>query len=213
MWEEPMTALEPILMPVAIDELRPTQITVGYREVAEKRREWRERSQKSTRKAAEYVGRHLVPTVLGPGGRHYLVDHHHLALALHEEGMKDVLVTVMADLSALPKAGFWTYMDNRALCHPYDGAGKRRDYDAIPRRISALADDPYRSLAGELRRVGGFAKDATPFSEFLWADFLRRRVKAVQVKERFSAAVEKALSLAKSDAAAYLPGWCGPHTD
>jgi hypothetical protein len=26
-------------------------------------------------------------------------------------------------------------------------------------------------------------------------------------------ALEKALALAKSEAAAYLPGWCGPHTD
>ena len=44
----------------------------------------------------------------------------------------------------------------------------------IPKSIDALIDDPFRSLAGGLRRVGGFAKDTTPFSEFLWADFLRR---------------------------------------
>src|SRR3974377_1798791 len=37
-------------------------------------------------------------------------------------------------------------------------------------------DDPFRSLAGELRRAGGFAKDTTPFSEFLWPDFLRRQM-------------------------------------
>jgi len=42
--------------------------------------------------------------------------------------------------------------------------------------MADLADDPYRSVAGELRRQGGFAKDTTPFSEFLWADFLRRRI-------------------------------------
>jgi hypothetical protein len=28
-----------------------------------------------------------------------------------------------------------------------------------------LQDDPFRSLAGELRRAGGFAKDTTPYSE------------------------------------------------
>ena len=207
-----MSALEPILTPVLIAELRPTQITVGYREVAEKRREWRDRSEKSAKKAAAYLGRHLVPTVLGPGGKQYLVDHHHLALALHEEGMNEVLVTVTADLSALTKTAFWTYLDNRALCHPYDASGKRRDFDAIPKRIADLQDDPYRSLAGALRRMGGYAKDETPFSEFLWADFLRRRVKPRQLDEHFSAAVEKALAIAKTEAAAYLPGWCGPHT-
>ena len=208
-----MTAREPLLNPIPIAELRPTQITVGFREVGEKRREWRERSKKSGKKASEYLGRHLVPTVLGPSGRHYLVDHHHLALALLEEKEPDVLVTVMADLSALPKAAFWTYLDNRALCHPYDATGKRRTFDDIPKKIADLEDDPYRSLAGELRRVGGFAKDLTPFSEFLWADFLRPRVKVRQVNERFSAAIEKALSLAKSEAASYLPGWCGAHTE
>jgi hypothetical protein len=208
-----MIAREPVLNPVAIAELRPTQITVGFREVAEKRREWRDRSENSKKKAAEYLGRHLVPTVLGPSGRHYLIDHHHLALALEEEKQTEVLVTVAADLSALPKAAFWTYLDNRALCHPYDAAGKRRTFDDIPKRIADLEDDPYRSLAGELRRVGGFAKDTTPFSEFLWADFLRPRVKAKQIKEHFSAAVEKALLLSKAAEAAYLPGWCGPHPD
>ena len=208
-----MTTREPVLSTVAIAELRPTQITVGFREVAEKRREWRERSEKSPKKAARYLGSHMVPAVLGPGDRPYLVDHHHLALALHEEGQKEVLINVLTDLSSLSKAAFWTYMDNRALCHPYDAAGKRRDYADLPKRIAELADDPYRSLAGELRRVGGFAKDTTPFNEVLWADFLRPRVKTKLITEHFSASLEKALALAKSEAAAYLPGWCGPHTD
>jgi hypothetical protein len=201
---------EPILHPVKIEELRPTQMTVGFREVAEKRKEWRERSDQ---KAGEYLGKHMAPAVLGPKGRYYLVDHHHLVLALLQEKQTQVLVTVIADLSALSKASFWTYMDNRAWCHPYDADGKRRDFDAIPKQVSDLADDPYRSLSGELRRAGGFAKDTTPFSEFLWADFLRQRVRAKQINDRFSAAIEKAMALAKSDEAAYLPGWCGPHPD
>jgi hypothetical protein len=41
----------------------------------------------------------------------------------------------------------------------------------LPKTVAGLIDDPFRSLAGELRRAGGFAKDTTPFSEFLWADF------------------------------------------
>jgi hypothetical protein len=61
-----------------------------------------------------------------------------------------------------------------------------------------------------LRRLGGFAKDVTPFSEFLWADFLRRRMKRGLVEKDFSAALDQALALAKSKDAHYLPGWCGP---
>ena len=49
-------------------------------------------------------------------------------------------------------------------------------YGDIPKSIEDMADDPFRSLAGALRRKGGYAKDTTPFSEFLWADFLRRRI-------------------------------------
>ena len=66
--------------------------------------------------------------------------------------------------------------------------------------MTGLVDDPFRSLAGELRRAGGFAKDTTPFSEFLWADFLRRRVKRKIVENDFDHALEKALELAKSAA-------------
>ncbi|MBV9996947.1 MAG: chromosome partitioning protein ParB [Caulobacteraceae bacterium] len=205
-----MSQSEPILHPVAVAELRPTQITVGFREVAEKRKEWRARAGEA---AGEYLGRHMLPTVLGPKGRHYLVDHHHLALALRLEGAKHVLATVQADLRGLSKDSFWTYMDNRGWCHPYDAEGVRRDFKDIPPDADGLADDPYRSLAGALRRAGGFAKETTPFTEFLWADFLRSRVRRKQIESRFEAALVKAMELARTETASYLPGWCGPHPD
>jgi len=80
----------------------------------------------------------------------------------------------------------------------------------VPKRITDLVDDPFRSLAGELRQNGGFAKDTTPFCEFLWADFLRRRLKRKQLDDDFPDALVRALKLAKSGEADYLPGWCGP---
>jgi hypothetical protein len=55
--------------------------------------------------------------------------------------------------------------------HPFDDQSRRRDYADIPKAVIDLVDDPLRSLAGELRPTGGNAKDTTPFSEFLWADF------------------------------------------
>jgi hypothetical protein len=199
---------EPILTPVAIADLRPTQITVGMREVKAKRAELRARKAK---KIGKFLGDHMIPVIKGPRGRHYVIDHHHLSLALHGEGIKHVLVTVVADLSALTEDNFWTVMDHRAWVHPYDTSGRRRDFTDIPKSIEKLKDDPFRSLAGELRRIGGFAKDTTPFSEFLWADFLRRRMKRAQVEKKFSAAMERALELAKGPEAHYLPGWCGPN--
>ena len=61
-----------------------------------------------------------------------------------------------------------------------------------------MEDDPYRSLAGELRAIGGFAKDSSPFSEFLWADFLRPRIKPKAIKAHFEGALAEALVMAKS---------------
>jgi len=200
-------AREPLVKPIAIRELRPTQITVGMREVKEKRGRWRGLRGK---KKEKFLGTHMIPVVLGPKQRCYIVDHHHLSLALHEEGVRDILVTVVANLSALDTDAFWTVLDHKSWMHPYDAHGRRLHYADIPKSVGKLVDDPFRSLAGELRRTGGFAKDTTPFSEFLWADFLRRRLKRKLVEQDFNAALEKALAMAKNHDTNYLPGWCGP---
>ena len=198
---------EPRLHSVPITSLRPTQLTVGMREVEAKRKSWR---QHPDRKKPVFLGRHLVPVILGPKDQAYVIDHHHLALALHREGVTDVATTVVADLHDLPRDAFWIYLDNRGWLHPYDADGRRRGYKSIPKRLTQMVDDPFRSLAGELRLRGGFAKDTTPFSEFLWADFLRRRIKRHTVEEKFTKALEMAYGLAKGAEASYLPGWCGP---
>jgi len=205
-----MSVREPRLTPVAITDLRPTQITVGMREVKAKRKHWREMAEKKKDKDADFLGKHMIPVILGPKQRHYVIDHHHLALALHQEGVKKIAVTVRANLTALETESFWFVMDSRNWTHPFDDAGRRRDYKDIPKSVTELIDDPFRSLAGELRRAGGYAKDETPFSEFIWADFLRRRMKRKFVERDFQRAVEKALELGRSMDANYLPGWCGP---
>ena len=204
----PGNAREPVLKPVPILDLKPTQMTVGMREVNARRKHWRD--QGGARKRRAFLEKHLIPVILGPGGKHYIVDHHHLALALHKEGLKKAYVTVMADLSALDDDTFWFVLDQRDWMHPFDSKGVRRTPRAIPKNVERLDDDPYRSLAGELRRMGGYAKDTTPFSEFLWADFLRRRIKKKLVEKNFTRALERGLKLAKEKEASYLPGWCGP---
>lgn len=102
--EHPMvTVREPSLKPVDISDLRPTQITVGMREVNAKRKGWRE---KKGKKAGEFLDKHMIPVILGPNDRHYVIDHHHLARALYEEGVKDALVTVVGDLSMVDRDTF-----------------------------------------------------------------------------------------------------------
>ena len=203
-----MSPREPLLHTVPLAELRPTQVTVGYREVAEKRRAWAGRAEGDR---AAWLGRHMIPVLLGPKKRSYVIDHHHLTRALLEEGCEGVLVNVVADLSMLDRDAFWVFADNRGWCHPYDADGRRAGFDDIPRSIADLADDPYRSLAGALRRAGGYAKETVPFTEFMWADALRRRIKRREVDASFSGALLTALEFAKTRDARYLPGWCGPN--
>ena len=202
-----MTLREPTLTPVAIADLRPTQITVGFREVTEKRDAWKK---KSGAKSSAFLGGHMIPVILGPKGRPYVIDHHHLARALLEAGQTEILTNTVADLSTLTKDSFWVVMDCKGWCHPYDATGRRRDFADIPTAVADLVDDPFRSLAGELRRAGGYAKDTTPFSEFIWADFLRNRIKRSAVVADFDKTLKQALTLAKGAEADYLPGWCGP---
>jgi hypothetical protein len=203
-------AREPRVHPVPILSLRPTQMTVGMREVKEKRKRWREHGKK---KQADLLGKHMIPVVYGPDARYYVIDHHHLGRALHDEGVKEVLVTIVGDLRMVEREAFWGVMDNKRWVYPYDAKGERRSFRDLPKSIADLKDDPFRSLAGELRRMGGFAKDTTPFSEFLWADFLRRQVSRKAVEADFDKALEKAMAAARSKNAIYLPGWCGPADD
>jgi len=196
----------PVLKPVEIMSLRPTQMTVGMAEVERKRANWRKRMEKD---GATFLGNHMIPCVLGPKEVMWVVDHHHLALALHLEDVKHVFVSVVADLTKIDKATFTTYMENRNWLHPYDAKGERRDPDDLPKKITKMIDDPYRSLAGEVREAGGYAKDTTPFSEFMWADYFRRRIELKSGKSIPEDVLTKALVLAHSPKANYLPGWCG----
>jgi len=200
----------PILHATPIRKLRPTQMTLGMHEVGKKRKAW------ATAKLAKldlFLERHMVPVVIGPGKELYLIDHHHLARALLEENVDSVFVTIVDDLSMVKGEAFWTYMEFHGWTHPYDGKGRRRDYVDLPKSISQMIDDPYRSLSGELRDAGGYAKDAQPYAEFVWADFLRPLIKAKAIKRDFPAALAIAMRKAKSADASYLPGWCAGKGD
>jgi hypothetical protein len=180
-------------------------------EVNEKRKRWEKA--KAKKKDKDLAG-HMVPVVLGPDKLHYVVDHHHMARALHDAGEKLVFITVIADLTMVQPDAFWGVLDNKRWVYPYDAKGERHHFKDIPKSITGLKDDPFRSLAGALRRAGGFAKDTTPFSEFLWADFLRRRITRKDVDANFDKALKQALKLARDkEIAVYLPGWCGPASD
>jgi len=191
---------------VPLKQLRPTQMTVGFREVRAKQEEWAALGKK---KRIAAMAEEFFPAVMGPRNAYYILDHHHSAVALDREGAKDVRVGIVKDLSALGTEAFWVYLDHLSWVHPYDKDGRRRPLKEMPGTLSGLRDDPYRSLAGAVRDRGGFAKSDAPFLEFLWTNYLRATVKAKAVKSHFDKTVAQALKLAHSHDAQYLPGWVG----
>jgi hypothetical protein len=191
-------------MVLSVADLVPTQMTAGMREVEFKRRRWRERP---SCEAAQFLNKLRVPVVLGPDARHYLIDRHHLALALHDEGISELAVSVVADLSTLDIDEFWSSLESRNWTHPFDDDGQKRRYCEMPDTIEDLKDDPFRSLAGAVKRAGGYAKDKAPFSEFRWADFLRPRIPRELVERNFGRALVLAIQIAQGPEAAALPGW------
>ncbi len=197
----------PVSHPVKITDLKPTQMTVGLKEVETRATKIKELAGEDGEK---FVRKTVIPVVRGPKGHFYVIDHHHLCRATLLAGVEEVSVVAVLNLARLDKDAFWVFMDNIGLVHPFDERGKRCDYKDIPKAIEDMTDDPFRSLAGALRRKGGYAKDTTPFSEFLWADFLRRQFDRKDVEKNFASALEAAFLLAKKPDADYLPGWCGP---
>jgi len=184
----------------------PTQCTIGYIEVASKREEWRNLSKKAR---TTLLGQHWFPSILGPKNKTYIIDHHHLGLALHEEGIDRVKLTILKDLSWLGEDTFWRVMEFHQWVHPFNELGQRVPFNKIPTHIAKLMDDPYRSLAGLARKSGAFAKDITPYSEFLWADYFRSQIDKKKLLKSWEGAVELANEVAKKQEASYLPGWAG----
>ena len=191
---------------MAIDDLRPTQMCVGLREVAIKRQRWRQRNR--TERAAMLMAQ-PSPVVAGPLGRFYLLDGHHLVRALYDEGESALPVRLVADLSDVRADEFWDELRPRGWLYACCPGGEWVGASCLPPHVRDMVDDPYRSLAGELRRRGGFDKAPTPFSEFAWADFLRRHIDPEELARSFGWGVARALELAGTSEAAHLPGWHG----
>lgn len=193
---------------VPLDALRPTQVAVGRRAVAAKRRRLGSHAAKP-RKLARYLARRPIPAVYGPGSEIFIVDHHHLSAALADSGVASAYVEILDDYSSLTPAKFWSAMEARGLVYPFDETGRRVALSRLPRGIRNLRADPYRDLAWSVREAGGFRKTRAPFSEFRWAEFFRARIDRVLVASDYKRAVTQATALARSLAAAGLPGFKG----
>ena len=150
----------PALARARLTRLRPTQLSIGYAEVELKAWQW---ARLGKRQRVIELEQHVFPAVLGPSKAYYIIDHHHLGIALLQEGIDQVLLGVLDDLSWLEQSVFWRTLEFRSWAHPFDHKGRRRDYRDMPRSLLELEDDPYReprrngASCGRLRQRGAAA--------------------------------------------------------
>lgn len=178
--------------------LKPTQFSLGMKDVDDKIKRIKTRSKRSPHKE--------VPVVRGPGGKLYIIDNHHYVRAMWECGKIHVNVKVVANYSKLSMSAFWKAMIKMKWCFLYDqlGSGPHRPQD-LPECIRSMANNPWRSLAWKVREAAGYEKSPVPFAEFFWAEFFRKGMKNIDPLAKN--AIPAALKLCTSKKARRLPGF------
>jgi hypothetical protein len=190
-----------------VTELRPTQFALGMLEVEKKAKKLRAMKAGELK---EYLEGKPVPVVICLDKQAHIVDHHHLVRACWEIGIDKIVTELKADLSHLKPETFWEEMKRLGWTHLYDQFGNGPHAPALlPLNVRGLADDPFRSLAWAVREAGGFEKVETPFCEFHWADFFRKKVQLARTDFGMDKALKHALELAVKPDAKHLPGWTG----
>jgi hypothetical protein len=171
--DEPKDYLVGATYTVDVEDLRPTQFRVGEH-VVEQKYEKIENMSKEKRK--EYFESNKIPVVVGPKGRLYLIDRHHFARAVEEAGYTEVNIKVLKNWSSFDEVEFWQKMRAAHFVYQNDDVeGRMVAATDLPKRVADMKDDPFRSLAGDLRDEGYFnKKPGEYFIEFKWARALRR---------------------------------------
>jgi len=207
---------------VHILDLKPTQFVAGYAAVQQMRSHMNfllslEKQRK--RKWKKLIERKRIPVVIGFNSELYMIDHHHFGMSLwtsdRKMAKKQVLIKVVADLSHLSEDEFWLEMNKRGWLYLYFNGVGPLPPQLLPRDVRQLADDPFRSLARNVRGSRkGWKRTPIPFCELRWAEFLRSHASefdcAVPIDDKANVeALRIAYRLCRSDEAMRLPGWIG----
>jgi len=190
-------------------EVRPTQAAFGARALEEKVKGMAKLSKDELKDALEHDP---IPVVSAPDGRLYMIDHHHQALAAIDPrvGRKNAFFFLHTDLSKAPGGmdEFWAELKRRHWVREFDHLGRPIKIPrGLPTTIFGMLDDPFRSLAWFVRKMGGYRKSNVEYAEFLWADFFRPRVDLGKTDADFLEATKKSEKMAHFPEANTLPGW------
>jgi hypothetical protein len=157
-----------------LDEIHPTQFIVGMVSVNIKKeaisRKYKDRTLK------KYLKKKWAPSIIGPDGQYYITDRHHLTRSVHEATIptkeKYIYTKVGADFRGKTFNEFYNFMKINKFVYLKKTGEKARDIKELPKHISNLENDNYRSLSWIIRENGGYEKVDVLFLEFLWADYL-----------------------------------------
>ncbi|PXB87530.1 chromosome partitioning protein ParB, partial [Pseudomonas aeruginosa] len=153
--------------------LHPTQQNVGLLQVEDDQAKLAGKKPKALER---YLRKKEIPVVIGPGGRFYLTDRHHLSSALWRLDPKQGVPVKV--IGRLPQASdFWEKMQENHWVWLHDARGAEIPPEALPDALAGLGDDPYRALAGYAEDENAFDKDRQSyFIEFHWARYFGERM-------------------------------------
>lgn len=191
---------------LAINQLHPTQPGVGLLQVQAEAKALKHKSAKKLWALAE---KKRIPVVIGPDGRFWLVDRHHLTRTLWSLGIREVPVVIEGILT--DPLQFWPQMQAHHWAWLKDERGHEVKPEQLPNHIALLPDYPYRSLAGFAEDAGLYAKQGQIyFIEFAWAQYLGEKLNWRKVTaDNLPTLLKASEILACLPAASALPGYPG----
>jgi hypothetical protein len=178
---------------IEIPRLHPTQFRVGQVEVDDKSVDFVDMGPK---KLTEYLKDHPCPVVVGPDGTFYITDEQHRANASTKSEHRRVLKTLMEHdqptmyakvIDSYPvyvkqcearhqkPQAFDKWMVKKNYTFLYD-RGELRSFDELPKHVTDMKNDAYRSLAGFLERKAYELKAGVYFAQFKVANWLRQKL-------------------------------------
>jgi hypothetical protein len=196
---------------IKIDDLRPTQYSLGMLSIDSKVSEIEKAYLKG--KFNKYLKSKIAPAIIGPDNNYYITDRHHTSFAITKaaipEEYKVLKIKVLHNWSNLSFEEFEKKMIENKYVWLKDENHTERDFKGLPKSISDLTDDPYRSLAWKVRKAGGFQKVKVSYLEFYWGIFFKESGIRLSNSspDEVATVLEVAINLAYSKKASHLPGF------
>ena len=182
-----------------IARVHPTQFSVGKIEV-EARMQPIRNARGNPEVLEKLIRKRPGQAVLGPRGEIYLIDGHHFAYGLQGEGIRRMCMDIQGDYSDLDEDVFAREMTRLGNAYLRNDEGLPIQFADLPHRISGLRDDPYRSLAWVLEKVGAIHDENLNYQEFEWAAFFRARLRMdFSRPTQARATLQRALDLMEED--------------